>query len=115
MMVGKVSTNWQVADAQDDDITIVEPISDFNEDAELKKPITDLLHKFPNLFATENSELGCTGLIKHSIDTQGKGPIRLRPYRTGRKQKEELERQIKGMMATNVIRHSLLRGQCLLY
>ena len=106
MMVGKVSTNWQVADAQDDDITIAEPISDLNVDAEFKKPITDLLHNFPNLFATENSELGSTGLIKHSIDTQGKGPIRLRPYRTGRKQKEELERQIKEMMATNVIQHS---------
>ena len=106
MMVGKVSTNWQVADAQDDDITIAEPISDLNVDAEFKKPITDLLHNFPNLFATENSELGSTGLIKHSIDTQGQGPIRLRPYRTGRKQKEELERQIKEMMATNVIQHS---------
>ena len=68
--------------------------------------MTDLLHNFPNLFATENSELGSTGLIKHSIDTQGKGPLRLRPYRTGRKQKEELERQIKEMMATNVIQHS---------
>ena len=106
MMVGKVSTNWQVANAQEDDITIAEPISDLNVDAEFEKPITDLLHNFPNLFATENSELGSTGLIKHSIDTQGKGPIRLRPYRTGRKQKEELERQIKEMMATNVIQHS---------
>ena len=64
------------------------------------------MRDFPKLFATENSELGSTGLIKHSIDTQGKGPIRLRPYRTGRKQKEELERQIKEMMATNVIQHS---------
>jgi hypothetical protein len=34
MMVGKVSTNWEVADAQDDDITIVEPISDLNKHAE---------------------------------------------------------------------------------
>ena len=78
-----------MADAQEDDITIVEPISDLNVDAEFIKPISDKLHDFPNLFATENSELGSTGLIKHSIDTQGKGPIRLRPYRTGRKQKEE--------------------------
>jgi hypothetical protein len=36
-----------------------------------------MLHNFPNLFATKNSELGSTGLIKHSIDTQGKGPIDL--------------------------------------
>jgi hypothetical protein len=71
-----------------------------------KKPIAELLRDFPKLFATKNSELGSTGLIKHSIDTQGKGPIRLRPYWTGRKQKEKLERQIKEMMATNVIEHS---------
>ena len=106
LMVGKVSTEWQSSDAQKDEITIVEPVTDPNVDAEYKKPIAELLHDFPNLFATENSELGSTGLIKHSIDTQGKGPIRLRPYRTGKKQKEELERQIKEMMATNVIQHS---------
>jgi len=106
LMVGKVSTEWQSSDAQKDEITIVEPVTDPNVDAEYKKPIAELLHDFPDLFATENSELGSTGLIKHSIDTQGKGPIRLRPYRTGKKQKEELERQIKEMMATNVIQHS---------
>jgi hypothetical protein len=37
MIVGKVSTNWQVADAQDHDITVAEPISDLNVDAEFKK------------------------------------------------------------------------------
>ena len=39
MMVGKVSTNWQVADAQDDDITIAEPISDLNVTCNLKNQL----------------------------------------------------------------------------
>ncbi len=64
------------------------------------------MRDFPKLFATENSKLGSNGLIKNSIDPQGKGPIRFRLYRTGRKQKEELERQIKEIMATTVIQHS---------
>jgi hypothetical protein len=37
MMVGKVSTNWQVSDAQGNDITIVDKNSDLNVDAEFKK------------------------------------------------------------------------------
>ena len=74
-----------------------------------------MLHNFPYFFATENSELGSTGLIKHSVDTQGKGPIRLRPYRTGRKQKEELERQIKERWLQMLFNIPLLRGQRLLY
>jgi hypothetical protein len=49
-----------------------------------KKPIAELLYDFPNLFLTENSELGSRGLIKHYIATQGKRPFPLCPYRTGR-------------------------------
>ena len=45
-------------------------------------------------------------MIKHSIDTQGYGPIRLRPYRAARRQKDEMERQIDEMMQANVIRPS---------
>jgi hypothetical protein len=37
MMVGKLSTNWQVSDAQGNDITIVDKNSDLNVDAEFKK------------------------------------------------------------------------------
>jgi hypothetical protein len=54
MIGGKVSTNWQVSDAQGNDITIVDKNSDLNVDAEFKKKIT-ILHDFPNLYATENS------------------------------------------------------------
>jgi hypothetical protein len=69
-MVGKVSTSWQSADAeQENDIIIGESKTDPDVDAEFKKPIAELLCDFPKLFATENSELGSTGLIKHSIDT----------------------------------------------
>ncbi|KZS03155.1 Uncharacterized protein APZ42_034186 [Daphnia magna] len=69
-------------------------------------PLAALLNEFTGLFATKDSGLGSTGLIKHFIDTEGKGPIRLRPYRTGQGQREEFEKQIKEMLQANVIRHS---------
>ena len=98
LMVGKVTT--KLSDAQEEIIIVAESTAEPNVDLKYKKPIADLLHDFPNLFATENSKLGSTGLIKHSIDTQGQGPIRLRPYRTGAKQNDELRKQIKEMMAS---------------
>ncbi|KAI9552561.1 Retrovirus-related Pol polyprotein from transposon 412 [Daphnia sinensis] len=82
------------------------PETDVDVDPQYRKPLAALLNEFTDLFATKDSSLGSTGLIKHFIDTEGKGPIQLRPYRTGQGQKEELEKQIKEMLQANVIRHS---------
>ena len=71
-----------------------------------QQPLAKLLAEYSDLFAEKDSQLGSTGLIKHSIDTQGYGPIRLRPYRAARRQKDEMERQIDEMMQANVIRPS---------
>ena len=43
--------------------------------------LLQLLSDFKDLFAEKNSGLGNTGLIKLTIDTQGKGPIWLIPYK----------------------------------
>ena len=69
--------------------------------------IHEILKEYPDLFASKNAELGQTGLIKHTIETQGNGPIRQRPYRTARHQKDEMERQIQEMLAADVIRPSV--------
>lgn len=75
-------------------------------DPEYKKPLLLLLEEFKDLFAEKDFELGSTGLVKHTIDTQGQGPIRMRPYRAPQKQKIEMQRQIKEMLDTKVIQHS---------
>ena len=77
---------------------------DVNEN--FKQPIKQILSEYRDLFASKDAELGSTGLIKHSIDTENRGPIRLRPYRTARRHKEEIDRQINDMMKSNVIRPS---------
>lgn len=41
-----------------------------------------------HIFAFKVSELGCIGLLKHTLYTQGFGPIRSRPYQATSKQNE---------------------------
>ncbi|KAK4045448.1 hypothetical protein OUZ56_033054 [Daphnia magna] len=43
--------------------------------------ITMFLIDRKSIFASTTGELGKTGLVKHHINTEGQGPIRLRPYR----------------------------------
>ncbi|XP_057374752.1 uncharacterized protein LOC130695606 [Daphnia carinata] len=103
-LIGKVSSGQESASPANppDKECVPEP----DVDPQYKKPLASLLNEFTDLFATKDSGLGSTSLITHFIDTEGKGPIRLRPYRTGQGQKEELEKQIKEMLQANVIRHS---------
>ena len=96
---------WWTDIAPKDD-TVPDKVSAPQVDPLYQQPLAKLLADYSDLFATKDSQLGSTGLIKHSIDTQGYGPIRLRPYRTARRQKDEMERQIEEMMQSNVIRPS---------
>ena len=104
-VIGKVDISDCVDIALKDD-TVPDKVSAPQVDPLYQQPLAKLLADYSDLFATKDSQLGSTGLIKHSIDTQGYGPIRLRPYRTARRQKDEMERQIEEMMQSNVIRPS---------
>ena len=104
-VIGKVDISDCVDIAPKDD-TVPDKVSAPQVDPLYQQPLAKLLADYSDLFATKDSQLGSTGLIKHSIDTQGYGPIRLRPYRTARRQKDEMERQIEEMMQSNVIRPS---------
>jgi|688.fasta_scaffold478811_1 hypothetical protein len=50
---------------------------------------------------------GCTSVIKHHINTQGRGPIRIRPYRTTRRYEEDLQRKIQTLLDLDVIAYSI--------
>ena len=41
--------------------------------------LKSLLHDCSDVFALTDQEMGCTGIVRHSIDT---GPIKPQPYRT---------------------------------
>ncbi|KZS04744.1 Uncharacterized protein APZ42_032241, partial [Daphnia magna] len=57
------------------------PVVISDVDPEFQVPFSKLLNDFHDLFASKDSELGNTNLIKHTIDTQRRGPLRKRQYR----------------------------------
>jgi hypothetical protein len=65
-----------------------------------------LLEENSDAFASETKELGCTGLVKHTIDTQGQGPIRLLPYRTSPRQREVANKIIDELLENQIIQPS---------
>ncbi|KAI9553742.1 hypothetical protein GHT06_018991 [Daphnia sinensis] len=83
-----------------------EPIVISEVDPEFQAPLSQLLNDFHDLFASKDSELGNTNLIKHTIDTEGRGPIRQRPYRVTNNQRKLLEDKVQEMLDAKVIRYS---------
>ena len=55
---------------------------------EFQDELRDLLISHQHSFAFKTSNLGHTDLVKHTIDTQGQGPIRQRAYRFSPHQRE---------------------------
>jgi hypothetical protein len=41
----------------------------------------NLLDNSQHIFGSKTDELGCTGVVKHTTDTEERGPICLRAYR----------------------------------
>ncbi len=72
-------------------------------DPQFQEPVLQILTDFKKMFATKNSQLGSTDLIKHSIDTQGRGPIRQRPYRHPRSHTAALKRQLSELKKAGIV------------
>ena len=70
---------------------------------EEKVEMFKFLGKNRDVFAKDMSELGCTNLYHHNVDTGDASPIRQRFYRTTPMAKAEIERQTKEMLDNEVI------------
>ena len=114
-ILGSIDLHCQLIGKISDDVQVEFPSEPFIQ-TKIETPQVDpvyapsllqLLSDFKDLFAEKNSGLGHTGLIKHTIDTQGKGPIRLRPYRSAQKNRAEMQRQVQEMLEAKVIQPSL--------
>ena len=68
--------------------------------------IEQLVLKNKNLFASKDSELGHTDVVKMTIDTGDTKPIKLRPYRTPIKNREVIDKAVDEMLDADVIRRS---------
>ncbi|CAC5358979.1 Retrovirus-related Pol polyprotein from transposon 297,Retrovirus-related Pol polyprotein from transposon 412 [Mytilus coruscus] len=71
-----------------------------------QEQLSELLNEFSDIFAKSDSDLGKTNLVSHSIDTQGHGAVKQRPYRVPFSQREEIRTQIQDMLDRDIIRPS---------
>ena len=68
------------------------------------KNLLDYSHQ---IFGSKTEELGCTGVVRHTIDTEGRGPICLRAFRNSPRQREIAEKIIKELLKNKIIKPSL--------
>ena len=72
-----------------------------------KTKFKELFHKYRDVFAFSNDQLGRTSLVNHVIDTGDATPIKQRPYRTTPENREEIDRQVDDMLQKGIIQESL--------
>ena len=65
-----------------------------------------LLFEFADIFSIDRSDLGCTDIVQHHINTGNSLPIRQPPRRLPLANKEETEKAILEMQKQNVIEPS---------
>ncbi|EFX68069.1 hypothetical protein DAPPUDRAFT_330446 [Daphnia pulex] len=66
-----------------------------------------------DMFASKTRELGKTGLVKHHINTEGQGPIRLRAYRIHQNYRSELEGILQELLSEiHVKQKNQLEASC---
>ena len=65
-----------------------------------------LLAEYHDVFALDDSELGCTDVLRHHIDTGNSNPIRQQPYRTPVVRREEMREMIDTMQDQGVVKPS---------
>ena len=59
--------------------------------------LKSLLHDYSDFFALTDQELGCTGIVRHSIDTGEHRPIKQQPYRTAIVRRDTIRQMVDQM------------------
>ena len=80
------------------------PVDKLNP-VELEK-LKEVLAESTDVFALDDSELGCTGLVQHSIDTGDHHPVKQPPYRTPVVYREKIEQMVSDMQKQGVVKPS---------
>jgi len=68
-----------------------------------KLQLESLVEEFSDLFAMSSSELGCTSLVEHQINTGDHKPIKQLPRRVPHFLKEEVSHHVQEMLDNGVI------------
>lgn len=81
-------------------------IDDENTTAEDKATLLEFLQRKPDVFASSDSELGCTPVLEHHIDVGNAKPIKSTPYRTNPGTQLQLQEHIQDMLSNDIIQES---------
>ena len=68
--------------------------------------LREVLAESTDVFALDDSELGCTSLVQHSIDTGDHPPVKQPPYRTPVVYREKIEQMVNDMRKQGVVKPS---------
>lgn len=71
------------------------------------RQLRELLEEYSDVFALSDSELGCTDLAKHIIDTGDNRPIKQQPYRTPSVHREKICQMVVEMKDQGIIKPSM--------
>ena len=69
--------------------------------------LTQLIGEYSDVFALNDAELGCTNMVRHSIDTGDNPPVKQRPYRTPIVYRKTISQMIDQMTEQGVIQPSM--------
>jgi hypothetical protein len=78
-----------------------------NMSAEQQQDFLALIGQYRDVFAIDDSELGCYKGYQHFIDTGNHPPAKSRFYRTSPEQKKEIERHVQKLLDCGVIERSV--------
>jgi hypothetical protein len=76
------------------------------EENRYKPLIDEIIGEFPNLAASDLSQLGKTDIYQHTIDVKDAKPIKLHPYRTSPRHLNFLKEEIERMITNGLIKKS---------
>lgn len=65
-----------------------------------------LLETYSHIFDIDKSHTRHTSCVKHSIDTEGRGPVRQKPYRVSLTERRAIQQQVQDMLKDDVIETS---------
>ena len=74
--------------------------------AEENEQLNTLIVELSDVFALDDTELGCTQLVKHSINTRDNAPIQQQPYRTPVVRREQLDEMVAEIQGQGIVKPS---------
>ena len=82
-------------------------LKDHHASAYMKQRFEELCSQFPEVFSTNNEDIGCTNLITMDIDTGDSPPSAKKPYTLPLKHYDWVQQEIKSLERAGVITRSV--------